>query len=122
MKNKITVNGVTFEVEGNNVSIINDRIYVDGKEITSGIDLRPQIKWDGPAANVTVDKGDLECGDISGNAYSDGSIHCKNIGGQATAAGSMSAGNIGGDVCVGGSINCGKVKGNIKAGGSVISS
>lgn len=101
----VTVNGKTIRVRGNNICIVNDHIFVDGKPISESMDAR----------NITVivegDCNKLEaCGDVEvrGNCgYVDcsGSCHIE--------------GNVTGDVDASGSVTCGDVGGNIDASGSV---
>jgi hypothetical protein len=98
----ITINGMTFS--GNSVSIINDRMIIDGVEVTKGLQGVTLLKIEG-----TVDRLDSSAsiemhGSIGGNVTAGGSIHCDDVGGSVSA---------------GGSVHCGDVSGNISAGGSV---
>ena len=65
-KSIITINGKTHVVSGNNVSIKNDKVYVDGKLVESGLSGITQIKWEGPAANIDATTIEIK-GDVNGN-------------------------------------------------------
>ena len=99
---RVSINGQTYV--GDNISIIGDRVVVDGK------DKKPTLA--GPI-DVTVE-GDcnlveLQCGtvSISGNVSGvvqtgSGDIHCGTVGGNVQ--------NVSGD------INCGNVTGSVRTG------
>lgn len=126
--NKITIGGKTIEVEGNNISIQDDKLYVDGvlvdldqegglvKFASNGI---LKIKWEGDTlANLKTDKN-VECENVAGNVDAGGSIRCGTVSGSVTCEGSVNCEDVGEGVKAGGSVNCGDVKGNVKAGGSI---
>lgn len=92
----ITINGKTHVVSGNNVSIKNDKVYVDGKLIESGLSGITQIKWEGPVANVDGTTIEIK-GDVQGN-----------VDGTTIKIG----GNVGGNVD-GTTIQCGNVQGKV---------
>lgn len=102
----ISINGRSFE--GNDIQIFNDRIIIDGVDVTEN---------DGKAATGIV-KIEIK-GNVLGDATSGGSMNCGNIGGNARSNGSMNADNITGNAQSGGSMKCGKVGGSVTAGGSV---
>lgn len=101
--NKIVINGKEIQCNGKNVSIINNKIYVDGKVITEDIISNTEIYIYGNIEN-------LEC---------EGSVHCDDVHGNIKAGGSVNCDNVGGDINCGGSVNCDKVKGSIVAGGCI---
>jgi len=95
-KSTITINGKTYTVDGNNVSIIDNKILVDGKVIEGSLSGIVKIEWNGPAANIDAVSIHIN-GNVNGNV--DGtSIQ---INGDVT-------GNVDGT-----SITCGKVLGNV---------
>lgn len=103
-KSTVTINGKTIRVQGNNITMIGDKVYVDGKEITSTENQTVNIIVEGNANKVECD-GYVEVrGDVNGNIRCGGSITC---------------GNVGGSVVCGGSARCGDIKGDVNAGGSV---
>lgn len=117
----ISINGRSFE--GSDIQIFNDRIFVDGVDVTN---------QDGKAATgivkieITGDVKVVKCdrsleikGNVLGDATSGGSMNCGDVTGNAESSGSLKAGNIGGNARSGGSMNCGKVAGSVQAGGSV---
>lgn len=79
--NKITVHGTTTHVSGRNITVYNDKVYVDGKLVAEGLSGEVKIKFEGDlasldAANVEVSgsvKGPVDGtnitvhGDITGN-------------------------------------------------------
>ncbi len=115
----ISINGKSFF--GNSITINGNKIIVDGKDITPN-EKTINIVVNGNIDNLEVDScnkleihgdvnklkncsGDVECGDIKGDATSgSGNIKCK--------------GNVGGNVSTGsGNVNCeGSIKGNVKTG------
>jgi hypothetical protein len=102
-KSTVIVNGKKYEVEGSNISIVNNKIYSDGKLVN-----KEEIN-----ANSIIIEGNVE------NIETDLSVSCNNVKGDIKAGGSINCDNVGGNVTAGGSVNCDKVKGNINAKGSV---
>lgn len=100
----VTINGVTYE--GNNISVFNNVVKIDGK-VVSGKPDKDNILH----VSVTGNLHNLDAG---------GSVDVKgDVTGSVDAGGSVHAGNVGGSVDAGGSVHCGNVGGNIDAGGSV---
>lgn len=103
----ISANGKTIRVRGNNISVINDKIIVDGKVLDESMDFK----------NITVIvEGDCKelyaCGnvEIRGNC---GSVDCNgscyitgDVEGDVDASGSVTCGNVGGDIDAHGSVRC----------------
>lgn len=121
-----TVGNITIgprSFQGRDLSIINDRIYVDGVDVTDSPDGKitgiVEIKVTGDVNVVRCDRSLTITGNVQGDATSGGSLRCGNITGNATSDGSLQGGDIGGNATSDGSMNCGKVGGSVKAGGSV---
>lgn len=95
--NKITVNGKTTIVAGNNVSIVNDKVYVDGKLVTEGLSGNVSITFEGDLAS-------LEATDVVINGSVHGPVEGTNI---------KINGNITGDV-KGTNIKASNITGNVK--------
>ena len=95
-------NGVEIEIGVGNVTVLNNKVIVDGKEIE--IDKGKDVYIEG-------DVGSLKC---NGSAQVTG-----NVGGNVDAGGSVRCGDVGGDVDAGGSVTAKNVKQDIDAGGSV---
>lgn len=92
---RVTVNGRTIVVNGGSISVVNGRVFVDGKEYTDN-DI---FKKGYSIQNVTIEGcvGSVDCG---------GSVTVK--------------GNVDGDIDCGGSVSIsGEHKGSIDCGGSV---
>lgn len=100
----ITINGKTYK--GNNVSVINNAVWIDGKKVEEKDQTIVGIKLEGDVQNVHSDVG-VNCGDVKGNVTCNGSVTCDRVEGNVVADGS---------------VICDKVYGSIKAKGSVISS
>lgn len=104
---EVSVNDKTIRVKGNNITIVNDKIIVDGKILNESMDFK----------NITVIvEGDCNkldtCGDvqIKGNCGSvdcSGSCHVEgNVTGNVDASGSVTCGDVGGDIDASGSVRC----------------
>lgn len=99
----VTINGKTYK--GNNIKVVNDKVWVDGKRV----DGEPDRK------NILH----IEVTGTLNNLDADGSVTCQDVYGNVDAGGSVQAGNVGKSVDAGGSVNCGNVGGDVDAGGSV---
>ena len=92
----ITINGRTFSVSGSgsSVSVINDKVYVNGNLITGDLSGDVRIIWEGDlasldATSVTVNgyvRGDvdctnLKCGEVGGNVDAT-NVTCGSIAGR----------------------------------------
>lgn len=114
----VTMNGKTYS--GNNISIINGVVTIDGK-IVEDCDLPEnvfKIKIEGSVENIFTDKS-VECNMVSGNITAGGSVACDSIKGYVESVGSVNCEDIGGDVNSSGSVNCSNITGSAYAGGSV---
>lgn len=97
---RVVVNGREFH--GNNITIINGRVTVDGA-IQNG-DLSGPI-------NVTVH------GDVQSLENHSGNVTAQNVGEISTGSGNVRCGNVGGSIRTGsGDVECGTVNGNIRTG------
>ena len=65
--NQITINGNSIQVSGNNVSIVNGVIKVNGVVVYSNLTGEVNIKWEGDLANLNSDAS-VSC-KIHGNWY-----------------------------------------------------
>lgn len=101
----VSVNGKTIRVQGSSISIINDKIIVDGKVVDESTDFK----------NITVIvEGDCNKLDACGNVEVRGNC------GSVDCSGSCHInGNVTGNVDASGSVTCRDALGNIDAGGSV---
>jgi hypothetical protein len=108
--NTIIVNGKKYQVQGTNVSVRNNRIYVDGKDITDGAEPFAgivEIRWEGALAALQSDAAVNVDGDVKGDVKAEGSVNCGHVGGDVKAEGSVNCGRVTGKVKAGGSVNCG---------------
>jgi len=95
--NKITINGQTFNVQGNNISVVGNSITVDGVTSQSELNGIVEIKFEGDLANLEAHNVK-----VSGNVMGDVDAHnveCCNVGGNIKAH----------------NVDCGDVTGNINA-------
>ena len=116
----ININGQIYE--GNNVSIVNGVVKIDGV-IQSGEHLEKKIceirVIDGTIGALRTDAS-VYCQDVTGNIDAGGSVTVQgSVGGEVDAGGSVKCGDVNGNVDAGGSVTCGKVGGGVDAGGSV---
>ena len=110
-RNRVTVNGVTIEVEGKNVSVRNGTVYVDGQEVynfhnATGYARKigsQHILWEGEVANLCCN-GNVTCGNVYGDVQALGNIRCGDVDGNVGAHGNVSAGSCSGNIIAGGSV------------------
>jgi len=93
--NRITINGETFIVEGNNVSVSGNKIRVDGKVIKGELEGVVKVEWSGDLASLDCTNATIN-GDVHGDVDCT-NITCGNIGGDVDGT-NVKCGNIGGDV------------------------
>ena len=118
--NRVTINGKTYEAEGENIVVKDGKVFVGGKDVFGeehGGTLT--IKFDGPLASLSVDCGNVSCDDVGGNVEAGGSVTADEIKGNVNAGGSVHADRIGGTAHAGGSVKAGSVGGLAGAGGSM---
>lgn len=103
---KITIGGVSFE--GNNITIRNGRVIVDGIVADGTVNGVVEIRiLEGVLNNLETDAS-VTCGQVNGSVSAGGSVHCENVGGGVQAGGSVSAnGRLGGTIQAGGSVRIG---------------
>lgn len=95
----IVINGRGFS--GNNISIINGRVTIDGKSQEEAVNGVVEVRiTEGTPVSVT----------------SDAAIHCNDVAGNVRAGMEVNCGEVGGSVNAGMSINCGDVSGSVNAG------
>jgi hypothetical protein len=123
---KFTINGRTFSGNGQSVSIVNGRVFVDGKEVNlEGEALSGVVEvriLEGTIQNLKSDSSiTVEKGDVLGNVDARMSVIIHgNVQGNVGAGQSATIrGNVGGDVDAGQSVTCGDVEGSVKAGMTV---
>lgn len=100
---KIVVNGKIITYSGNNISIVGNKLFVDGKEISDKAMKNCDV-------HIYGNVGKIEC---------EGSVSCNNVEGDIKAGGSVNCDDVGGNINCGGSCNCDDVAGSVTAGGSI---
>ena len=121
---RVVINGVSFDIpDGENISVIGNKILVDGKAFIPGKETGDfktiKFEWDGPLASLTVEGySSVHCQDV-GSVKAGGSVQCRDVKGKVDAGGSVTSGNITGNVDAGGRVSCGNISGNVDAGGRV---
>lgn len=117
----MSINGRSFT--GNNLTMRNGRIILDGVDVTddTGVDPKTilEIKLTGDLESLDCDKSVTVIGQVKGNIDARGSVNCDNVGGDIKAGGSVNADDVKGSVYANGSVNCDDVGGSVQAGGSV---
>lgn len=111
--NTIVINGQTITTNGRNVTIINNKVLVDGKEISDlnkiagkeinitidgdvgklEIDYCTKVQVNGNTQNVKTTSGDVDVtGDVNGSIQTmSGDVDCGNVGGNIST--------MNGDIC-----------------------
>ena len=102
----IKIGGIALT--GNDISIINNKIYIDGKLVEDD-----SIVAKNGILEVKITEGVVE------NLSADGSVSAGSVKGNINAGGSINCDCVGGSVNAGGSVRCGRVGGNVQAGGSI---
>lgn len=102
----VTIDGVIFS--GNNVTIHNGRVTVDGKAMDGVLNGVVEVRvTEGVLGSLECDAS-VTCGDVAGSVSAGGSVTCGNIGSVCQAGGSVTArGQIGGAIQAGGSVRVG---------------
>lgn len=121
-KNNISINGVNYEVEGNNITMKNNKLYVDGVLVNTIEKLQGDVKiiFEGDLANLKTDGAATVNGNVKGYVDSGGSANISgSVGSYVDAGGSVNCGSVNGKVDAGGSVTCGSVAGKVDAGGSI---
>ena len=106
----ITINGLT--VSGRSVVINNNKVIVDGEEVSSGDSKKLDIVITGNVDNLQVDSGTVKVdGNVSQVATQSGSV---TIGGDVRGSVSSMSGSVSVDGKVGGSVTT--MSGSIRRG------
>lgn len=96
----ISINGRTYS--GNSVSVINDRVVVDGVEQDGEMLTHPiSVQIIGNCESIETTTGDVTiAGSVSGNVEAmSGDVQCSEIGGDVeTMSGSVTCGDVSGRV------------------------
>lgn len=109
-KNRITINGETFDVSGNSISIKNGKVTVDGKVVKEGLSGDVHDKFEGDLAKL-----DCNTCTITGNVHEKvnaNTVHCRDVGGDIDAN-TVHCGNVAGDIDAN-SVRCQNSSGKIK--------
>ncbi len=96
----VTIDGRTFS--GSSISIVNDRVIVDGVEQQGALVGPISVTVNGNADSVETTSGSVE---VSGN-----------VGRIKTMSGDVECGDVTGDVgTMSGDVTCGSIAGNVKS-------
>ncbi len=101
---QININGKTITCSGNNITIQNGKVIIDGSTIyeTDHEDIK---------ATISGDVNTIHCS---------GDVFVYNNAGNITCGGKCEVnGDVNGDIKAGGSVTCKTIVGDINAGGSV---
>lgn len=108
-KNKITINGKSYDVAGRNIVINNDKVMVDGVMVESGLSGIVKIEFTGDLASLDCTTATIN-GNVKGNV--DGTtITCGDVGGDVDGT-TIKCGNVNGNLD-GVNITCGDIKGKV---------
>jgi hypothetical protein len=103
--NTVIINGKSMSVVGNNISVINDKVYVDGKLVEEGLSGNVTISFEGDLASLKTSGSATIHGNVMGDVDAGGSVKCGNVSKSVDAGGSVTCLNVGGDVDAGGSVS-----------------
>lgn len=110
----LNINGKIFK--GNNVSICNGRVEIDGVDVTPEqkqitisvegnvdrleVDTCNKLNIAGACGTVRSGSGDVKCGDVTGGVQTgSGDVQCQDVHGNVTtSSGDVSAGMVSGNV------------------------
>lgn len=102
----INIDGRTFS--GNNVTIRNGRVIIDGKEQEGAVNGVVEVRVTEGILDKLETDASVTCGDVRGTVQAGGSVTCNNVGGTIQAGGSVTAkGRAGGTIMAGGSVRVG---------------
>lgn len=104
--NTIIINGKSHVVSGNNITINNGKIIVDGEIIEEGLSGIVEVKFEGDLANVRSSSSITVNGNVHGDADAGSHIQCNDIGGDADAGSHISCRDIKGSADAGSHISC----------------
>lgn len=108
--NTIIVNGKRIQCSGSNVSIINGRVIVDGKEIANEESREVYVTIEGDVNKIDCSGSVTVKGNVKGNIDCSGSCEVEgDVGGDIDASGSVRCDNVSGSVDASGSVRCGKI-------------
>lgn len=106
-KNKITINGNTYEASGKNIVAMDNAVFVDGKKIEGSLQGDIHITFEGDLASLHTKGSATVNGDIKDSVDANGSVEIiGNVGGSVKSGGSVKCRNVNGGVTAGGSISC----------------
>ena len=107
--NKININGQTIMCSGNNISINNGVIKVDGKVIKQCEIGNLNVTIEGDIENIACDGSVTVNGNVSKSIDCNGSVKVSgDVVGNIDCSGSCSCGNVSGNIDAGGSVSCRK--------------
>lgn len=117
----ITINGRTYT--GNNISMSNGRVIIDGEDVTdqTGVDMKSilEVRVTGDIENIFCEKNITIMGNVKEYIDARGSVNCNDVGGDIKAGGSVNCDDVAGNVYANGSVNADDIGGSVQAGGSV---
>lgn len=118
----VVVNGQTYETKGNNISVKNGKVIVDGQEVypTHNTESKNlvEIHIYGDALDVTSDRSVTVHGTVEGNVKARGIVTCGDVGDSVESKGDVHCDDISGDVKADGSVTCDKVYGDVYVEGT----
>lgn len=108
--NNITINGISYSVAGKNIKQVNDKIFVDGVEIISGLSGIVKIEFTGDLASLDCNTAVIN-GDVKGKVDAN-TVTCGNVGGNIDAN-TVSCKDVKGDIDAN-TVKCNTSSGSIK--------
>lgn len=103
-KNRIIVNGVSIDVDGNHVSVHSGTVYVNDVSVCSVPDQEIHIYWHGELAELQAN-GPVNCGDVHGDVRANGYVICQDVAGEVKSNGKVKAARAYNNIRANGSVN-----------------
>lgn len=83
--NTIIINGRQISVTGRNISVINDKVIVDGVIVEEGLSGHVEISFVGDLATLKTNGSATIEGNVMGNVDAGGSVNCGDVKGSVDA-------------------------------------
>jgi len=101
----VSVNGKTYTGHSS-ISVINNKVIIDGKEVSNKEKGVIEVVIVGDALNVKSDVAVSIKGNVNGNIDAGSYVKCGNVGGSVDCGSYVSCEDVGGSVDAGSYINC----------------
>ncbi|MFQ3543457.1 hypothetical protein Q7A53_05175 [Halobacillus rhizosphaerae] len=112
-KGQVSINNKTYI--GNNISITNDTVFVDGVAVDDLDNKKTEITVICNVDSIMSEESIYIKGNVTGNVEAKNNVNCDDINGNVTAGNNVNCDDIDGDVKAERNINCDDISGNAQA-------